>query len=201
MIFEALVLGIIVGKIRGGHLKRLGYLSLRFPFVVIMSLILMLTTSIMIAMGNETFIEHRMILYIIIYCLLFTTLFLNLHKKAIWLILIGAICNFAAIVLNQGSMPIDLTLLEDSGFKNLLISINMGALPNYIPLEEAFPLTEYLGKRFITPSFYPLKQVLAVGDFLISIGLLFYIQSVMQSKLYRKAVGVISFDHHGRVRR
>ncbi len=201
MIFEALLMGIIVGKVKGGQFKRLGYMTLKFPFMVILSFILMLMTSIMISIGHEAFIKHRMILYIISYCILFLVLFLNLHNKSIWLILIGTIANFAAIVLNQGSMPIDLKILQNTGFENMLQSISMGALPNYISLDQAYPLTEYLGKRLVTPNFYPLKQIFTIGDALISLGLFLYIQKIMQSKIYRKAVGVIRFDHQGKVKR
>ncbi|WP_026478984.1 DUF5317 domain-containing protein [Alkaliphilus transvaalensis] len=201
MIFEALLLGIIIGKIRGGQIKRLGYLTLRFPFMVVLSFLIMLTTSIMISLGHETFIQFKMLLYIIAYCLLFFVLFLNLHNRSLWFILIGAILNFAAIVLNQGRMPIDLILLEEAGFLNMLQSINIGALPNYIPMAEAEAITTYLGKRFVTPSIYPLKQIFSVGDIFIALGLTIYVQAIMQSKLHRKAVGVIRFDHHGQIRR
>lgn len=195
MIFEALILGMIIGKLRGGQLKRLGYMSLQFPFLLILSFILILSTSILILLENSLVIQYRMILYIVAYCLLFIVLFFNLHNRSLWFVLIGAIANFAAIVLNQGSMPIDLILLERAGFQNMLQSIGMGALPNYISLENAQGITAYLGKRIITPEFYPLKQIMSGGDIMISLGLLFYVQSVMHSRVHRRAVGVIRFDH------
>lgn len=200
MLFEALILGIIVGKIRGGQLKRLGYFSMRFPLLLLVSFIVMLATSILISMGNPIAIQHRMKLYILAYCILFILLFFNLHNKSLWFVLIGAIANFAAIVLNQGSMPVDMVILEKMNFQNMLLSINSGTLQNFMPLTEAYPLTEYLGKRWIIPFNYPLRQIFSVGDAFIAIGLFFFIQSVMHSKIYRKASSVIRFDHHARVR-
>ncbi|SCY86310.1 DUF5317 domain-containing protein [Alkaliphilus peptidifermentans] len=200
MILEALILGMIAGKLRGGQFKRLGFLSLRFPFMVLLSFIILLVTSIMISVGNPIVIEHRMKLYILAYCLLFIVLFFNLHNKSIWFILVGAIANFAAIVLNQGSVPISIEALETLDFQNMLTSINTGLLPNYIPLSEAYPLTNYLGKRYIIPFAYPIKQIFSIGDALISIGLCFYIQGVMNSRIYRKASGVIKFDNYGKIR-
>ena len=199
MIFEALILGIIVGKLRGGHFKRLGYQSLRFPLILILAFIILLGTSILITLGYQKVITNRMYLYIIAYCFLFLVLFLNLHIKSVWFILIGAICNFAAIVLNNGSMPIDLLILEKMGFNNLLNSIQIGTLPNFIKIEDAYSYTQYLGKKFTTPSLYPLKQIFSIGDGFIAFGLFFYVQKIMQSKLYRKMSNVIQFDHKGKM--
>lgn len=199
MIFEAIVLGIIIGKLRGGQFKRLGYQTLQFPFILLLSFIILLGTSILISLGYQWVITYRVYLYILAYCLLFVVLFLNLHLKAVWLILIGAILNFAAIALNNGSIPIDLVLLEKMGFTNLLNSIGIGALPNYIPINEAYSFTQHLGKKITTPPMYPIKQIFSVGDIFIALGLLFYVQKVMQSKMYRKMSSVIHFDHKGKM--
>ncbi|KAB3539649.1 DUF5317 domain-containing protein [Alkaliphilus pronyensis] len=200
MILEGLILGLIVGKLRGGQFKRIGYLTLRFPFILLTSFLLLLITSIMISIGNPLFIAHRMKLYIFAYCLLFVVLFFNLHNKGIWLILLGAIANFAAVVLNQGSMPISIEALEQLNFENMLTSINSGLLPNYIPLKDAYPLTDYLGKRLVIPFAYPIKQIFSAGDAFISLGLFLYIQGMMNSRVYRKASSVIKFDHYGKVK-
>ncbi len=201
MIFEALILGIIMGKLRGGRIKRLGHQTLRFPLILILSFIILLGTSILISLGYANIIAIRMYLYIVAYCFLFLVLFLNLHIKSIWLILIGAILNFAAIALNNGSMPIDVAVLEKMSFTNLLNSINTGSLPNYIPINEANSITQYLGKKFTTPAFYPIKQIFSVGDGFIAVGLFFYVQKIMQSNMYKKMSTVISFDHKGRMGR
>ncbi len=199
MIFEALIIGVIIGKLRGGHIKRLGHRSLDLPILVILSFILLLGTSILIQLGNPMAIKYRMLLYIAAYCLLFIVLFFNLHSRSLWFVLIGAILNFAAIVLNQGSMPVDLSLLERAGFLNTLNSINIGALPNYISLENALGFTTYLGKKMVTPSLYPFKQIISIGDIFISLGLLLYVQAIMCSRSHR-AAGVIRFDQQKGIR-
>lgn len=201
MIFEAIILGIVIGKLRGGQLKRLGYQTLQFPFVLLLSFIILLGASILISLGHQWAIAYRVYLYIASYCLLFFVLFLNLHVKAVWLILLGAILNFAAIALNNGSMPIDLVLLEKMGFTNLLSSITTGALPNYIPIADAYSFTQQLGKKFATPPIYPIRQIFSAGDAFVALGVLLYIQKVMQSKMYRRTSSVLHFDHKGRMGR
>lgn len=198
MIFEGLVLGMIIGKFRGGKVSNLGRFMFRSSFLLVFALILQISTSILISIGNERAIDNRMTLYIASYIMLFIVLFLNLERKSVWLILIGAIANFAAIVLNGGSMPIDIVLLEKMGFENMLKSINIGAMPHYINISEAYSFTVYLAKKFATPINYPLKQIFSIGDILISLGLLILTQGIMQRSRSRYSPKVMKFDYNGR---
>lgn len=198
MIFEGLLLGVIIGKLRRGKLENLGKFMFKSSFLLVFSLILQIATSILIALGNQIAIQNKMILYIVSYIMLFIVLFLNLGRQSVWLILTGAIANFAAIVLNGGSMPIDVALLEKMGFENMLESFKMGAMPNYINISDAYSFTAYLGKIFATPAFYPFKQVFTIGDILISLGLLILTQSIMQTGRHNHSAKTIRFDHKGR---
>lgn len=195
MILEALFLGVIAGKIRGGDFKKLGYVFFRLPYILILSFILMIGTSLLVFLGNKVVIDNRIYIYIVAYFLLFTVLFLNLHNKAIWLILLGAVANFTAIVLNQGSMPIDLLVLEKLGLVNMVNLIKEGEILSYIPIQDASTYTEYLAKRFALPSFYPLKHVMSIGDLLVSLGLFLYIQKIMQSRVYRRTSRMLRHDY------
>ncbi len=198
MIFEGLVLGMIIGKLRRGKFENLGKFMFKSSFLLVLSLILQIGTSILISIGNQIAIQNKMILYIVSYIMLFIVLFLNLGRQSVWLILTGAIANFAAIVLNGGSMPIDVKLIQKMGFENMYQSFKMGALPNYINIGEAYSFTAYLGKIFTTPAFYPLKQVFTPGDILISLGLLILTQSIMQVGRHHHLAKTIRFDHTGR---
>lgn len=195
LLVESMVLGIIVGKIRGGKLKGLATSLLKFSWLIFLSFALQLAISIMISLGHSFFIEYRMILYVITYVLLFVALFFNMRFQCMWFIMIGAIMNFTAIMMNEGSMPVDMKLLEKLGFKNMVNSINMGALSQYIPLEKAGHFTSYLGKRISMPDFYPLSQVFSLGDLFIALGIFFLIQNMMMSLVYQRTTKVIKFDH------
>ncbi len=200
MIFEGLILGIVLGKLRGGKLNNIGRFMFRTSFLLVFSLILQLGTSILISVGYEKAIDHRLVLYIIAYLMLFVALFFNLGRGSVWFILTGAIFNFAAIVLNGGSMPIDTSILEKRGFVNMLQSIKVGAMQNYIDINEAHSITVYLAKRFVTPEWYPIKQIFSVGDILISIGLLLLIQGIMQYGKHRHPSKTLKFDYRGKVK-
>lgn len=199
LVLESIVLGILVGKIRGGKFKKLGTSLLRFSWLIFLSFALQLGISIMISLGHPFVIQYRMSLYVLAYILLFVALFLNMQFKCMWFIMIGAIANFAAIMLNGGSMPIDMGILQQQGFENMFHSISMEAFPQYIPLEEAGLYTSYLGKRLSMPAIYPLKQIFSIGDLLIVIGIFFLIQSMMTPSIYNRTSKIIRFDHKKRV--
>ncbi|HZK56813.1 MAG TPA: DUF5317 domain-containing protein [Clostridia bacterium] len=195
MIFEGLILGMIIGKLRGGKIEQLGKFMFRSSFLLVFALILQIGTSILISIDNKVVVNNRMILYIISYIMLFIVLFLNLGRKSVWLILIGAIANFTALVLNGGSMPIDIALLERMGFKNMLESFKVGSMLNYVDINKAYSFTPYLGKKFATPRIYPLKQIFSIGDIFISLGILTFTQGIMQAGKYRYSPETIKFHY------
>ncbi len=198
MLIESILLGLIVGKIRAGKFRLLGPSLLKFSWIIFFSFALQLGTSIMISLGSPFFIKYRMFLYTAAYVLLFISLFFNIHFKCIWFILVGAIMNFGAIILNHGSMPIDMHILQELGFKNMLNSISMGALPQYIPLDKAGSYTRYLGMRFMVPRPYPLKGIFSMGDIMVGIGIFFLIQNMMMPSSHRTISRTLRFDHKKR---
>jgi hypothetical protein len=201
VLLEGLILGILVGIMRGGRIKRLGFLALRLPIFILIAFILQLSISILIYMGNGFVIQYKTAFFILSYGVLFAALLFNLNYKAMWFILLGALLNFTAIIFNNGRMPIDLSILEKPGFENLLTSITTGALPQYISIHEANSATVYFGKILTLPSWYPIKQIFSIGDLLIALGIFFVVQTMMISTTHRRASKVIQFDHKGRMLR
>ncbi|ABR47014.1 conserved hypothetical protein [Alkaliphilus metalliredigens QYMF] len=200
MIVEGLLLGLLVGKLRGGQFNRLNQGLFRMPFFVLLAFALQLALGVLISLGQQWAMDNRFYMYIFSYCLLFLGLFLNLSRRSMWLILIGGILNFTAIMFNQGSMPIDVVALETLGFENMIQSIEIGAAPQYIPISQVQGFIAHLGKVWTTPSWYPLKQIFSIGDVLISLGLFAFIQGAMNAR-GRHSSSMIRFGYKGRPRK
>ncbi len=198
MIFEGLILGIIIGRIRGGNLRYLTNFIFRSSLLLVFALILQLGTSILVSIGNETAINNKMILYTLSYVMLFIALFFNFERKSVWIIFIGAVANFVALALNKGSIPINAVLLEKMGFENMLQSFEIGAMPNYIDIGNAHSFSVHLAKKFTTPAYYPLKQIFSIGDILISLGLLIFVQSVMQIGKNRHSSNTVTLNYESK---
>jgi len=179
VIIEAMLLGFIAGKIRGGKLDGLTRFAVRMPFLLIAGFLVYVFSGIMIFLESPFFIENQLYITIGVHLILFAVLFFNLQYRSVWLILLGTLGNFTAVVLNQGKMPLDPVALENAGMHSMLTSLEAGTLHNYISVYEVEGFTTYLGKIFATPEVYPFSQVLTPGDILIAIGLFFLIQRAM----------------------
>lgn len=199
MIIEGILLGILIGKLKGGRFKRLGHSILKLPWIIFFAFSLQLLTSIMISLGETTIIKYRLILYALSYCLLIISLFFNIQFQSIWFIIIGSLANFIAIIFNGGSMPIDINQLRRMKLINLLTSIETGGLPQYISIEKAAGYTKYLGKILATPNIYPLKQIFSVGDLLVVLGIFLLIQKMMLPNIYNRDSKVLKLDHKGKI--
>ncbi len=199
MFIEALLLGIAAGLFRGGNLKSLRTVHIRMPVLLVAAFLIQLTLSLMMIMGSPFFIVHRLIFYAFSYGLLFVALFFNLRSKAVWLVVMGSLINFAVIFLNGGTLPVSAEALEKAGFLNRLDLIQAGRLVQYGLAEETGGWLGFLGKRLTPPALYPIRQVFSVGDVIISMGLFLWIQDLLLGGGQYQKARVVRIDHKGNI--
>ena len=193
MILEGIVLGLLLGKIRGGTFRNLGGFVLKLPMILILGFLGYLGISILAFFGSEWVLENLLYLNIGVFLLLFIVLFFNLQYRSVWLILFGTLSNFTAIVLNDGRMPLDPQALQQAGMVSMETSLQAGTLYNYINIEAVEGFSANLGKIIATPEIYPFSQVLSPGDIFIALGIFFLIQRAMTKPTSR--FRTVHFDH------
>ncbi|NBG89393.1 DUF5317 domain-containing protein [Isachenkonia alkalipeptolytica] len=193
MVVEAILLGLILGKLRSGSFKNLGRFALKLPVILIIGFLGYVVTSLLVFFGNDFVVENLLYLKIGIYLLLFVVLFFNLQYRSVWLILFGTLSNFTAIVLNDGRMPLDPEALEQAGMVSMETSLQAGTLHNYINIEAVEGFTANLGKFLATPEIYPFSQVFSPGDVFIAVGVFFLVQRAMTKVTSR--FRSVRFDH------
>lgn len=199
MFIEALLLGIAVGLFRGGSLKTLRTAHIRMPVLLVLAFLIQLTLSFMMLAGSRFFIDRRLVFYAVSYGLLFVALFFNLNSKAVWLLVVGSLMNFAVIFLNGGTLPVSAEALEKSGFINRLELIRSGRLVQYELINGAGGWMGFLGKRLTPPAMYPIRQVFSIGDALISLGLFLWIQDFLTGAGHYQKARLIRIDHKGKI--
>jgi len=193
VVVEAILLGLILGKLRSGSFKNLGRFALKLPVILIIGFLGYVVTSLLVFFGNDFVVENLLYLKIGIYLLLFVVLFFNLQYRSVWLILFGTLSNFTAIVLNDGRMPLDPEALEQAGMVSMETSLQAGTLHNYINIEAVEGFTANLGKFLATPEIYPFSQVFSPGDVFIAVGVFFLVQRAMTKVTSR--FRSVRFDH------
>ena len=183
MFFEACIIGLLIGFIRKGNVRNFSSLRIRGWYFAILAVILQLP----IYKSELVPFAKDYILYIFIASslLIFITLLLNIDKKGTWLILLGAILNIGVLFLNDMKMPIYMNGLELAGMVDIAEKITSGGITRFIPLENITDFTKFLGKYIVLPKPYPLAKVLSIGDVLMSIGLIVFIQGEMIRTKYK----------------
>ena len=199
MFIEALMLGIAIGLVRGGNLNSLRSSHIRMSALLVLAFLIQAVLSFMMLAGSRLFLDFRLVFYAISYGLLFIALFFNLQNKAVWLLIVGSLLNFAVIFLNEGSIPIAVEALEKAGFTNRLELIQSGRLLQYQLTEGPGGWLVFLGKRLTPPAAYPIRQVFSIGDLVISMGLFVWIQSLLMGDGHYQKARVIRIDHKGKI--
>ena len=199
MFIEALVVGTVVGLFRGGSLKSLKTVHIRMSGMLVLAFLLHVLLAFMLLVANPFFVEHRLVFYAISYGLLFIALLMNLTHKAVWLIIIGCLMNFTVLFLSEGVLPVSAEALERAGFENRLEMIRDDRLIQYQFSEEMGGWRALLGKRITPPAWYPVRQVMSIGDLVLSAGLLLWMQRLMQGGAHYQRARVIRIDHKGKI--
>lgn len=160
------VIGLIVGRLAGGRLDRLGAIRFRWAGLAVAGLlaqVLLFSTPVGDALG-----PFAPVAYVVTTALVLAVVLRNLGLPAVGrpglaLVALGSLSNLAAIVANGGYMPADPDALATAG-----TTIGSG-YTNSIVLEA--PALRPLTDIFALPAWLPLASVFSVGDVLIGIGI------------------------------
>ncbi|MDI3481807.1 MAG: hypothetical protein PWQ97_1462 [Tepidanaerobacteraceae bacterium] len=181
MLIDFVVISIITGLLRGGSFKKLSSIPLKRLELIFFSFILRYLPLYL--KGNALHVASRYNLAIasISYLLLLYALFCNWHIKAMRLVTIGVVLNFAAIAANGGKMPVSIPALDMTGLnelKPLLFD------PSYLYHKAVDSTTKlrFLADILPLPPPYPRPRVFSIGDLLMGIGIFIIIQRAMLKK-------------------
>lgn len=196
MFLEAVILGVVIGVVRNGSIRNINFTKIRGWFLVILAFILQIST--LIFKGMSIIHSYGKYFYIASAVLIILTLILNLDKKGMWIILIGAILNFLVVIMNKNRMPINFDGLRLAGLQNLIDGIRDGSISNYMSLDDVTNWTKHLGKYIVIPKPYPLAKVISIGDILMSLGIIFFIQGEMLKSYLSLKNRMVRMGYRGR---
>ncbi len=170
----AVVLGLLIGLLRGGSLQRLDDYPLRGLWLVLLALVVQLLIF-------PLFTEEPVIssatnyLHFLSYALLGAFVLANLRIWQVALMGLGGLANVAAIVANGGYMPASVSSLQRAGqsavAENLL---NYETYGNVIEMSSSTYLN-FFGDWLYFPDWLPLSTAFSPGDVLIGFGLIAFL--------------------------
>ena len=197
MFVEAVLLGIAVGVLRKGRIGNLGDIHIKGLWLVILAFFVQLSP---LALARAGVLEAYLLYFPFAAMVLMAgVLLLNLDKKGFGFIVAGTISNMLAILLNGMRMPVDFKGLEYAGLSGMIETIKDGSLINFSSMEAAEGVSQYLGKFIPLPDLYPFAKVLSVGDILIMIGIVYFVQGEMKRAFYRGSSSMVKYSYNTRV--
>ena len=185
MILAAAILGaVLIGLVRGGSLRQLAYLPLRWAWVALLAFGLQIYLIYFPEPVNEGILSPRVIVLMFSYGLLFAIVWQNRALPGIRLIGLGFLCNFAVMLLNGGYMPITAEALAQVGHSRNILSPEPGArvrATKDIVLPRDQTIAWWLSDIWVLPPPFPIPSVFSLGDVFIALGAFQLIQNGMSA--------------------
>ncbi|HHY37539.1 MAG TPA: DUF5317 domain-containing protein [Clostridia bacterium] len=170
MLLTAFITSIIVAKLLGGRLSRLGQIQYRHLDFLIMSVTIQIFLHAATMVGWHLSGKSILAAISASYALLCISLLYNLRLPGIPFALAGVIANAIVILANGGKMPISRPMLERAGLLRYLEMLSTGGSPTHQLIEKTTKLA-FLSDIFAVPPPFWRPFVFSVGDVAIVIGL------------------------------
>lgn len=176
MFISLIVLAILLGLIRGGRLANLSGLKLKYPLLILLSVVIDYCGIILMQSG---ILSSRPVVFasaIVHYALLFAFIWFNRRLPFLWCAGAGSLLNFIVIMLNGGSMPLSAKVTEIAEISGNLRHLVEGRFLIYHIINESTWLW-FLGDVIHIP--WPIHSFISIGDILLYAGVFLLIQSVV----------------------
>lgn len=178
MLIEALLLPLIIGKLRGGKFKNLLEINIHLWWLITLAGVLEFTASIIRSKEInpiwQTIDQNVMWIQLFTYSLLIIVICFNLREKGFVLIMIGLLMNFIVIMFNQGRMPVDVQAIRQMISNESLEYLKSGKDLTHILANSSTKLA-FLGDIIHIKKPYPLPKSISIGDVFLVAGLFRFI--------------------------
>ena len=176
-------IGIVIGFIRGGRLGNLEHISLKMAWLIFIALIMQLLIFPIGLPGGAILQVDPPLLDIIhlgSYAILALFVILNIREWAIGIMGLGMFSNITAIFLNGGMPTTKETMLRagiitQEQFEQL--QCDQIVANNVIKCGDA--KVGILGDIFATPAWFPMSNIFSIGDVVLVLGMIIFIQAKM----------------------
>lgn len=186
MFLEAVIIGIIVGWIRGGRIANFFSYDFKGRYLAILALFIFVFSFVLYALGVH--INHALLPFIALVIAAIIAL-LNYRTFGMKLFFVGLLSNIFVMAVHSMRMPINGEKMAALGKTWFTEALAAGEILNYQELVGSKGLSLFLGKNIALPAWYPLATVVSPGDIIICIAMILIIQDTM---IYRRKGGMFS---------
>ena len=171
-----LILALLTGLLRRGHLDVLGQHRWRLPVLPLLGLGLQIVAFLPNESASLVARTFTSTLHLVSYLVLLAFIWANRRTAWIWLIGLGLAANAIAISVNGGFMPVAPSALEGMGTSEVAAT---GVYNNSVLMTGETRMT-MLSDIWRTPDWFPLRRAFSVGDILLAAGAFALVQRLMR---------------------
>lgn len=182
MFIQVIVLALIIGIILKGSLRNLSKLKLEGIYFVIAAFLLEAAVIMMVRRGIIQIGVVTLMSDLVMYTLLLVFVYKNRRERLIYLVGLGFVLNAIAIFANGGTMPVTLNAVHAAG-----LTENVGTMGLY-KLAGSDTRVWFLGD--IIPYTFLNKNILSIGDLILSLGIMLIIIKGMCTKNNKKYIEI-----------
>lgn len=183
MFIEAVILGLLAGKLRGGSFGNMRNVKLKHLWLLILSLLIEILTPMAADRGFSIISGYILYTQIMQYGLLFIFIIINLKYKSLLLTGAGSLMNLIVITANNGHMPVGSLILKAAAGSSTVRQLLRGGIVTY---QLADKNTHFAIMGDIIPVNFLYNRMISLGDIIISLGLFFLLQEFMLEQGYKK---------------
>jgi hypothetical protein len=191
LLLYAVILGLVAGTLSGGKIAALGMTHIRLWPVALIGLfcqLLLFSSPLAAAVG-----PLGPSLYVVSTVVVLMALVVNLRQPGFWLIILGALANFAVIVANGGQMP---AAPDAWAALNGVAALPATDFSNSV-LAGPHTVLAFLGDNFVLPRPVPLANVFSIGDVLIGAGGALFVYQAMHGRVLPRLIRPEARAIHG----
>ncbi|WP_304175088.1 DUF5317 domain-containing protein [Limnochorda pilosa] len=178
MLLDFFLLGMLVGWLRGGRLRHLASLDLRWIPAILAAFGLQAAFSLAVRWGWTELLPYAPYLYPLTFVVLLAAVWMNREKVELLVMGAGVLANFLAIAANGGKMPVAREAVVRLGGPAALRRMEAGG-DLFHQLADSSTRLAFLGDWMTLPPPYPRAVIFSIGDVLIGVGLFLLIQRAM----------------------
>ncbi|MGZ4030900.1 MAG: DUF5317 domain-containing protein [Tumebacillaceae bacterium] len=182
MLFDSLIIGLLVAKLRGGSFDALLRVKLTGFWLIVVSFAIQYGAIFFIPSALPVIIPTS-------YALLLLFGWLNRTQPGFGLVLFGIFMNLLVMVANRGRMPVDVEAARQMAPEDLPYLLS-GTSGKHLAMSAQTHLNG-LGDIFYLHAPYPHHTVISLGDLVFSIGVFLFLQMVMVKSEKQVAGGVV----------
>ncbi|MBV1759332.1 MAG: DUF5317 domain-containing protein [Dethiosulfatibacter sp.] len=187
MFLYAVIIGLIIGKLRKGKLEKIGYLTIQYPLLIIAGVLFQFFVFVLNIglsdLGNNT----RDGILIVSYILIMAGILSNKSIKFMFLFFVGVVYNFIILILNGIKVGITSTAAEKAFSAEIFELIRTGNVRYFTIIPES---KFYMGAFISFEGIFVYPIVLTIGDIILFFATVVFIQYAMTDKSIRKGSNV-----------